>query len=377
MLEPPLVPTWAQRMPFTVPTRARALAFYLPQFHPVPQNDAWWGKGFTEWTNVARAQPSFRGHYQPHLPADLGFCDLRVPEVRAAQAELAGASGIEGFCYWHYWFEGARLLERPIDEVLASGKPGFPFCLAWANESWSRRWLGEERDVLQAQTYSREDDRRHIAWLVRAFEDPRYVRVNGRPLFLVYRPGDLPDPRVTTGIWRAGCVAAGLPEPYLLGINAHARKLDAVQLGFDGTVDFEPRLSALPEAFDERPRLSRIRRNLALGIKSAMLKVYDDTEARALMAQVKKPELLHPTVFVGWDNTPRRGKKAVVIINGTPALFAGRLRQAIESIAHRPAEERLLFLNAWNEWAEGNHLEPDARWGTAYLDAVKGALCES
>src|ERR671925_1451295 len=162
---------------------ARLIAFYLPQFHPVPENDEWWGSGFTEWANVARARPAFRGHYQPHLPGELGFYDLRLPEVRAAQAELAASHGIEGFCWWHYWFEGRRLLGRPFDDVLASGEPSFPFCLAWANESWSRRWLGEERDILQEQTYSPRDDAQHARWLTRAFADQRYVRVEGRPLY--------------------------------------------------------------------------------------------------------------------------------------------------------------------------------------------------
>ena len=161
----------------------RAIAFYLPQFHPIPENDAWWGKGFTEWTNVAKARPLFRGHYQPHLPADLGFYDLRLPETREAQAELAREHGISGFCYYHYWFHGRRLLERPFQEVLESGRPKFPFCLCWANEPWSRRWLGEEQDILIAQTYSREDDEAHSEYLSSVFSDERYITVGNRPVF--------------------------------------------------------------------------------------------------------------------------------------------------------------------------------------------------
>jgi lipopolysaccharide biosynthesis protein len=180
----------------------RVIAFYLPQYHPIPENDLWWGKGFTEWTNVAKARPVFRGHCQPHLPADLGFYDLRVAESRDAQAALAREYGIQGFCYFHYWFNGKRLLERPFDEVLGSGRPDFPFCLCWANESWSRRWLGEERDVLMEQTYSQEDDLAHADWLGRAFADNRYIRIGGRPLFLVYRPAHLPDAKRTVELWR-------------------------------------------------------------------------------------------------------------------------------------------------------------------------------
>jgi lipopolysaccharide biosynthesis protein len=207
MIGPPAAPAAAP------PITARVLAFYLPQFHPIAENDRWWGNGFTEWTNVARARPLFRGHYQPHVPADLGFYDLRLPESRELQARLAASYGIEGFCYWHYWFHGKRLLERPFAEVLRSGRPDFPFALAWANESWSRRWLGEDREILQAQTYSPEDDREHARWLTAAFADPRYIRIDGRPLFLIYRPGDVPRGRT------------GKPVPGRHQRPLHARRL--------------------------------------------------------------------------------------------------------------------------------------------------------
>jgi lipopolysaccharide biosynthesis protein len=184
----------------------RLIAFYLPQYHPIPENDAWWGKGFTEWTNVSKATPLFPGHYQPHLPADLGFYDLRLADARQAQADLAAQHGLDGFCYYHYWFGGKRLLERPFNDVLASGKPKLPFCLCWANESWSRRWLGEAKDVLMRQSYSLDDDVNHARWLIGAFSDFRYIQVEGRPMFLVYRPTDLLDPQRTTDTWRSECV---------------------------------------------------------------------------------------------------------------------------------------------------------------------------
>jgi lipopolysaccharide biosynthesis protein len=230
----------------------RFIAFYLPQFYPTPENDEWWGPGFTEWTNVAQARPQFDGHYQPRLPADLGFYDLRVTETRRAQAELAASHGIEGFCYWHYWFHGTRVLDRPFSEVLASGEPDFPFCLSWANETWSRRWhgAGTPDEVLVEQRYSEEDDLAHIRWLQTAFADPRYIRVGGRPLFLVYRPFDLPDMRRTNETFRSECVRVGLPEPYLVGINAHNPTRDTRPLGFDSTLNFEPQLSAVPGPTD-------------------------------------------------------------------------------------------------------------------------------
>ncbi|MDA8148219.1 MAG: glycoside hydrolase family 99-like domain-containing protein, partial [Actinomycetota bacterium] len=195
-------------------TRPRALAFYLPQFHPIPENDEWWGKGFTEWRNVARARPLFPGHYQPHLPGELGYYDLRVPEVREAQAALAREHGIDGFVYYHYWFHGRRLLERPFDEVLASGRPDFPFALCWSNEPWTRGW-DQRGTVLVPQRFSPGDDLDHIRWLATAFGDDRYVKIDGRPLFLVYRPALLPDPLRTTDTWRAEAQRLGFPDLYL------------------------------------------------------------------------------------------------------------------------------------------------------------------
>lgn len=217
----------------------RAIAFYLPQYHPVPENDEWWGKGFTEWRNVSKARPLFPGHYQPHLPADLGFYDLRLPEVREAQAELARAHGISGFVYYHYWFNGRRILERPFNEVLQSGKPDFPFCLCWANENWTRIWDGGDKHILLEQKYSAQDDLAHIQSLIPAFRDERYIRVNGKPLFLVYRAELIPDPVRTAAIWREAAIKAGVGDLYLArvesydsvhrNINAPWRLLDCCQ----------------------------------------------------------------------------------------------------------------------------------------------------
>jgi lipopolysaccharide biosynthesis protein len=352
-------------------TRARVIAFYLPQFHPIPENDQWWGRGFTEWTNVTKATPLFRTHYQPHLPADLGFYDLRLPEARCAQAELANAHSLEGFCYWHYWFNGKRLLERPFGEVLESGTPRFPFCLAWANETWSRRWLGEEKDILQKQNYSPEDDVVHARWLANVFADDRCIKVNGRPLFLIYRPLDLPDPKRTTDTLREQSVRHALPEPFLLGINAHCSHLDCRTVGFDGTINFEPQLGVLPDFLEDGPKLAKLASNLKFGVLSSRLKIYDYSEARRLMLARTKDFPIYPSIFVGWDNTPRRGRNSIVIINSTPQAFGAGLAEMVRSAAAKPYDDRLIFVNAWNEWAEGNHLEPDLKNGLTFLEAVK------
>src|ERR1043166_3815968 len=349
--------------------KIRAIALYLPQFHPIPENDEWWGKGFTEWTNVAKAVPLFAGHYQPHIPADLGFCDLRSAETREAQAALARAHGIEGFCYYHYWFNGHRLIERPFNEVLTSGRPDFPFCLCWANETWSRRWLGEERDILIEQTYSAADDLRHAQWLLDAFADQRYLKIRGRPVFLIYRPRHLPDPLRTTSILREVSVKAGLPEPYLVGADGHSRNFDSRSIGFDDNMNFTPQLGLLDGAFNDNYSSRRFLRNLAFGALSAHLKLYEYDSAWQVMFDTR-PSFSHfPSVFVGWDNTPRRGRRGIIVAKGGPESFARALNQAIESVSHRSAEERIVFLNAWNEWGEGNHLEPDLKYQHGYLQA--------
>lgn len=361
----------SQEFRATTQNKVRFIAFYLPQFHPIPENNEWWGPGFTEWFNVSRAKPLFSGHHQPHIPGDLGFYDLRLPEARLAQASLAADSGIEGFCYWHYWLNGQRLLQRPFNEVLDTGEPDFPFCLAWANETWSKRWLGEEKSILMQQTYSEEDDVNHAQWLLRAFADSRYIHVQGKPLFLVYRPLDLPEPQATTDLFRRTCVFNGLPEPYLVGIDAHSPQFDFRKVGFDSSMKFAPQLGFLPDFLDDGLSLSKLRRNWALGIFNAKLKIYDVTVARRLMTQSGNNFPNYPCVFVGWDNTPRRGDNGIIILNSNPIEFEIALVEAVQNILQKSYEDRLIFINAWNEWAEGNYLEPDLRYGRGYLDALK------
>ena len=352
----------------------RLLAFYLPQFHPIAENDAWWGKGFTEWTNVTRAQPRFRGHYQPHLPADLGFYDLRLPEVRQMQATLAADHGIYGFLYYHYWFSGTRLLERPFREVLASGEPDFPFALCWANESWSRAWDGQQRQILMQQSYDHEDDRRHIRSLLPAFEDRRYIRIDGRPIFAVYRASQMPNVRETTAIWREEARRHGAGDLYLLRVDQAGETADPIALGFDAAVDFQPDWLALgwPE---HRTHLRRFANRF--GISNAVYENnyvyrYEDLVAK-MESKPSPPYKRFPCVTPSWDNSARRRQGAYIYHGSTPELYERWLRHVLTHFSPPTPEENLVFVNAWNEWAEGNHLEPDQRWGMAYLAATKRA----
>jgi hypothetical protein len=335
------------------------IAFYLPQFHPVPENDEWWGKGFTEWTNVAKARPLFPGHYQPHLPADLGFYDLRLPETRQSQADLAREYGVYGFCYYHYWFKGKRLLERPFAEVLASGKPDFPFCLCWANENWTRRWDGHDEEILVAQVYCEEDDKEHIRWLVDAFRDERYIKVRGRPLFLVYRANELPDPVRTTSVWREEARRRGAGEIFLCRVESFAgERDDPAKIGFDASVEFQPDWCHFGPA----------RRRGAND-------VYDYTSVLERMLQKEPPgHTRFPCVMPSWDNAPRRRSGATILHGSTPQLYQDWLREALHRAQHNEGTDGIVFLNAWNEWGEGNHLEPCQRWGRAYLEATREAL---
>ena len=350
---------------------ARAIAFYLPQFHPIPENDRWWGRGFTEWTNVAAARPLFRGHRQPRLPADLGFYDLRLPEAREAQADLARAHGVEAFCYWHYWFAGTRLLGRPFDEVLATGRPDFPFCLGWANHSWTRTWSNDERQVLVRQNYSPADDAAHARWLADAFADPRHLRVDGRPLLLIYDPAALPSAVATTDAVRAESVRRGLPEPYIVGCSRLKRGARFADFGLDGLVHHLPDFGLFPRLGRDGPRPEKLARNLKLGVPSATLRLCDYAEVcRGMNAHAPDGEHF-PGVFCRWDTTPRRGRRGIVVLNATPEAFAAELRRAVRHVAPRPPQERLVFINAWNEWAEGMYLEPDHEHGHAYLEVVR------
>jgi lipopolysaccharide biosynthesis protein len=355
----------------TGPSRPKLIAFYLPQYHPIPENDAWWGKGFTEWTNVVNAKPLFRGHHQPNLPADLGFYDLRLAETREAQADLAAQHGIHGFCYYHYWFRGRRLLERPFNDVLASGRPHFPFCLCWANENWTRRWDGLEREVLIEQTYSDQDDISHIRWLLGAFADHRYIRVEGKPLFLVYRAGDLPNAARTAETWRTEALRAGIGDIFLCSVATvfKGSPSDPRLIGFDAAVEFQPAAYEFPR----RPLIARAWKRLARGVSGHVKLKYADLVDQALRTK-QPPYLWFRCVLPSWDNTPRRKTNALIIEGSSPKKYGEWLEATIEQSPHLASGEKLVFVNAWNEWAEGNHLEPSQRWGRAFLEITRSVM---
>lgn len=357
----------------------RAIAFYLPQFHPVRENDEWWGKGFTEWRNVAKARPLFPDHYQPHIPADLGFYDLRLPEAREAQAELARQYGIHGFCYYHYWFNGRRILERPFNEVLASGKPDFPFCLCWANENWTRRWDGEDKHVLLKQNYGPDDDLNHIRSLIPAFKDSRYIRVHNKPLFLVYRAELLPNPKETAAIWRQEAARAGLEGLYLVRVESYEsarEQRSPEEFGFDAEVEFSP-FSWPIGSVKHRGPLSRLLASIGL-LPTAFVEnkiINYDSMMRGMLQRAEPRWTRFHCVSPSWDNSARKKRDAYIFPGSSPEKYEEWLRQNVKKTMRKhSSDKRLVFINAWNEWAEGNHLEPDLHWGRAYLEATEHAL---
>lgn len=356
------------------PAIPRLISFYLPQFHPIKENNEWWGPGFTEWTNTAKAKPLYPGHYQPHVPADLGFYDLRVAETRADQANLARAYGIEGFCYYHYWFgNGRRLLERPFNEVLASGDPDFPFCLCWANDTWSGIWYGEPKRVLMQQEYpGAEDDQKHFDSLLPAFMDPRHMRVDGKPIFIVWRPFAFPDPSATVERYRSMAAKAGLPGLHLIGMYSSYNGPSPEEIGYDASI--HNTVAPLRQWGSWKNPVQLIYHSILR--KLGMPTVYSYQEAIKHFLPEALPETRHPSVIHAWDNTPRSGANGLVFRKSSPSLFRVALRKAFDLTRNRDTakDKRLIFLKSWNEWAEGNHLEPDLRNGHGYLEAVRDEL---
>lgn len=347
---------------------ARIIAFYLPQYYPTPENDCWWGKGFTEWTNVGRAKPLFRGHYQPRVPADLGYYDLRLPEIREQQAAMAREAGIEGFCYWHYWFAGKRLLNRVFDEVVASKTPDYPFCLCWANHSWkAKTWDPTIPDrMLIQQTYPGiQDYEDQFYAMLPAFTDPRYIKVNGELLYGVFEPSSLPNPHLFIKTWNELAAKNGLPGFFFFGFAQGSASIDRDHYGFNATL-----YDAMHDAaylYRTRPWNKPIIKFNPILNKPLPIPYEFYTET-AINLFNKFPETI-PCIVPNFDHSPRSGSKGVILHNSTPDKW-GELCRAVSEMINARKGEKLVFIKAWNEWGEGNYLEPDMRYGKSYLEQL-------
>ena len=350
------------------PLGVKLLAFYLPQFHPIPENDAWWGKDFTEWTNVRPARQLYPGHDQPRIPSELGYYSLEDATIRERQADLARSHGIHGFCYYYYWFGGKRLLHKPLDEMLRTGKPDFPFCVIWANETWTRRWDGRDKEVLLAQTYGDEDARNFALALIPLFQDPRYIRVDGKPMLLVYRPADIPDPARYTRLWREVWRDAGVGEVHLVCALTTVFP-DPLRAGFDAAVEFPPHKSTFPYPRKLDPAKA--------GLDPAFTgNAYDYRDFVTNHLQSREPYYsLYRTLMLRWDNTARLKAASTMFMRCDPTIYTLWLARTVaRAIGTHPVAERFVFINAWNEWAEGTYLEPDATFGDQFLKATRSTL---
>lgn len=347
----------------------QVIAYYLPQFHAIPENDEWWGKGFTEWTSVRNGKPLFAGHRQPIEPGELGYYNLLDADIRERQAQLAREAGVNGFCYWHYWFGGKQLLEKPLQAVLKSGKPDFPFCLGWANESWkAKTWLDQQTApdrMLIEQTYSAEDDAAHFEAILPILRDKRYIYIDGKPLLMVYRPLDLPNGKEWTERWQTMAKNAGFNGLFLLGHTLYSHEVDAIKaLGFDA-------VNVVPLGDAKRSPWLALRhlRTLIRHLRGKSPLVYDYAAAIKVFAEsIMRREDVVPTILPNWDHSPRSRMRAFVMHHSTPQAFKEHV-QAIKCIVDKK-QNQLVMLKSWNEWGEGNYIEPDSRWNRQYLDVL-------
>lgn len=348
------------------------LTYYLPQYHPFKENDEWWGKGFTEWTNVAKAKSLFPGHYQPHVPADLGFYDLRVPETRQAQAELAREAGVDCFCYWHYWFNGRKLMERPFEDMIKSGEPDFPFCLSWANHSWyAKEWNKDIPDkLLIEQTYGgMEDYKAHFEYLLPAFKDKRYQRIDGKLVFGIYEPYNFADIKTFMKVWNELAAENGL---YGFHFFCQAFKKSQIKtyqdLGFDTVlIDFT------------FLRQSAIRWFAWLALKLHIvpqLMSYKDY-IKTYLRNYPDQKGVAPQIISSWDHTPRSGKRGSVFVGATPQRFGDFVKKLLTEIQSYQNKPPFIMIKSWNEWGEGNYLEPDLRYGKAFITELRKAIDNS
>ncbi|MGG2108507.1 glycoside hydrolase family 99-like domain-containing protein [Lysinibacillus pakistanensis] len=336
----------------------KLIAFYLPQFHPIKENDEWWGKGFTEWSNVTKSKPLFNGHYQPHLPSELGFYDLRLPIIMEEQSKLAKTYGIDAFCYYHYWFNERLLLEKPIEMMLKNPNVDMPFCLCWANENWTRRWDGKEKEILIAQNYNTYSAEKHMEWLMPYFKDSRYMKIEGKPIFLVYRAMDIKNMKSIIRKWNNYCIEEGLNGIYTVAANTVFNELsydELIDLGFDAIYNFEP--NSFKGSEQEN-----------VGLTKTAVYNYKSFVDMSIKKEFPDDITIFPTVFPNWDNSARRGENASIIQIDDPNDYSYWLYKSMEKVKNYTIDKQIIFINAWNEWAEGAHLEPDVRNGRLFLD---------
>ena len=376
----------------------KLVALYFPQLHPIAENDAWWGKGFTDWVNVKKAKPLFKGHFQPRVPLDDRYYDQSQLDTLKWQIELAKKYGIHGFCHYHYWFDGKQLLETPTNMMLASKDLDFPFCLAWANETWSRRWDGQDHHILQEQTHRPDKAiwRAHFDYLFLAWSDPRSIKIDGKPVFLIYRPHRIDSIGDMFTYWRELAAERGLPGLFFVAMKQYEYPVPEVLKHFDASMHFQPFEALYSPDYDSdshKPVVNtgsamRVLRRLPEPLKKLLrpirnlrittlpISLYDYEKVWKQILKVERDAGLptFPGAFVDWDNTARYGKRARLFRGASPERFAFWFRQLVQITSQRPAPERFIFLNAWNEWAEGTYLEPDTRHGYRYLEAVKEGL---
>lgn len=354
--------------------KVRIIAFYLPQFHPIPENDEWWGKGFTEWRCVSEAKKLFPGHDQPRIPMDMGYYDLRVPETREQQAEMAREAGIEGFCYWHYWFgNGRQLLERPFNEVVESGKPDFPFCLGWGNHSWKQNlWdkKGTAKVLIEQKYLGYEDDKQHFMSLLKAFKDPRYITVDGKCLFFVHSTANLEAMSSFINNWRQLAVENGLGGFYFVARDADSRKKDKIMAaGFDAIYNDDTQNIHHHMWKIHKVWLYVLREWLHL----PTIISYKRAIKYMIVDDCKTINTL-PMIAPNWDHSPRSGGSAFILHKAKPEYFYELVKMAMKAVEKKPDEHKIIVLKSWNEWGEGNYMEPDRTYGRGYLKALKAAL---
>lgn len=354
--------------------RPQIIAFYLPQFHTIPENDEWWGKGFTDWVNVKKSKPLFKGHLQPRVPEN-GYYDLADVEVMRTQADMARKYGLSGFCFYHYWFAGKLLLEKPAAQLLEHPDIDMPYCFSWANEPWARTWDGKARQVLMPQAYGAEEDwRKHFDYLLPFFQDQRYMKHDGAPVFLIYKSRSIPRCGEMMQKWIAWAQEAGLAGIHFVQ-TIRERQLDQRELPFSAQVEFEPARSIHQQSALSL-QMQRVRR-LAINIYNKVSQKKHPTNARIPfknMAHISlsnnSPKGTYGGVFAGWDNSPRRGENATIILPPTKQEFAEYLRAKLRQ-TREVYGTNTIFVNAWNEWAEGTYLEPDTELHYSYLEAIR------